>query len=525
LDCLCEYTPYHRILFYRFLANWDGEVTHERLRGGVDTYLGLRFPASDIPENARRLFIANQHRVIMNVQAPAVPLLAAVGTAHQVNLTQSWLRAVHPAHLDYLRNMQVEASLTISIVVGGKLWGLIACHHSQPYCPSFKDRFGFSEIAELLSLQFGAVTELALHDERASLEYKLSPLLRAEHAEAEPRYLLAHHLEGLASSFRASGGWMRVEGQDLFTGSMPGPEARNLLLTHIQQERDPDSSGFISSETLAPGLRENAELVHHASGLLFLELNGSDFLVLLRPELVSTIHWAGERYASDGEGLRALSPRSSFLAWAEQVRFSATPWSAVELSVARQLREQVVLRIRNAQLARSAQHDPLTGLGNRRLFDQRLAQEFRKSAESNSAFALHLIDLDHFKEVNDRLGHAAGDETLREASARMQAILRSRDTLVRLGGDEFALIQTGVQTESAAAMLAGKIIDALSKPMQLAGEIVHVGASLGIALYPAHGLTRENLVHHADLALYSVKRAGRNGFAIYEPDIELGKTH
>ncbi|HEX4327743.1 MAG TPA: diguanylate cyclase [Burkholderiales bacterium] len=193
--------------------------------------------------------------------------------------------------------------------------------------------------------------------------------------------------------------------------------------------------------------------------------------------------------------------------------------------------EEVLLRIHNTlevrlahQLALStsqqmenlALHDPLTGLANRRLLEDRVRMALRharREREGGQAAVLFL-DLDGFKQVNDTLGHHAGDLLLKQVAGRLQAAVRGDDTVARLGGDEFVVTLNKVTGEEDASLVAQKIIEAVARPYDLEGETAHVTTSMGIAIYPAHGHDAETLMQGADAALYRAKEAGKNVFRV-----------
>jgi diguanylate cyclase (GGDEF)-like protein/PAS domain S-box-containing protein len=164
---------------------------------------------------------------------------------------------------------------------------------------------------------------------------------------------------------------------------------------------------------------------------------------------------------------------------------------------------------------RHASFDALTGLPNRRLFRDRLEQEIRKAHRSGSELALLFIDLDRFKEVNDLLGHDAGDLLLKQAGEHLHACVRESDTVARLGGDEFTVILTELTDQAHVETIAQKIIAALARPFHLKQEVAHVSASIGITLYPNDAIEPEDLIRNADQAMYTAKAAGRNQFRYF----------
>jgi len=173
------------------------------------------------------------------------------------------------------------------------------------------------------------------------------------------------------------------------------------------------------------------------------------------------------------------------------------------------------------QLENLAYKDPLTGLNNRTMFQFLLNMTFESAIREMNHFALLFIDLDQFKQVNDTLGHSKGDLLLVEIASRLKTCIRKSDIVSRIGGDEFTVILPKLHSNESAALIAQKIIDSVSEPVQLEDDIVHVGASIGISIYPQDGKDVEILSKHADIAMYHVKESGRNGYqyfdhAIYE---------
>ncbi len=183
--------------------------------------------------------------------------------------------------------------------------------------------------------------------------------------------------------------------------------------------------------------------------------------------------------------------------------------------------EDVTERKKSEQrIAFMAHHDALTGLPNRAAVAQRIDEAAARQRRWGDPFTILLLDLDRFKHVNDTLGHSAGDMLLRKTAMRLRALLRETDVLARLGGDEFAIIQSGESDQrEAAGALSERIIDIIAQPFDLDGNEVSIGTSIGIALAPGHGTNPDNLLKMADMALYSAKSGGRNGYRFFDPDM------
>jgi diguanylate cyclase (GGDEF)-like protein/PAS domain S-box-containing protein len=174
-------------------------------------------------------------------------------------------------------------------------------------------------------------------------------------------------------------------------------------------------------------------------------------------------------------------------------------------------------KLSEEKIAFMAHHDALTGLANRASVMQRVDEAAARQRRTKEPFSILMLDLDRFKQVNDTLGHSAGDTLLREVATRLKAALRETDMLARLGGDEFAIIQTGETSQrEAAGGLAGRIIEIIAKPFNILGNEINIGTSIGIALAPEHGLNPNDLLKMADMALYSAKSAGKNAFRFFD---------
>jgi len=169
-----------------------------------------------------------------------------------------------------------------------------------------------------------------------------------------------------------------------------------------------------------------------------------------------------------------------------------------------------------AQIARLAHYDPLTDLPNRVLFQKDLSEALARRSRTGGHLAVHFIDLDRFKTVNDTLGHPLGDDLLRIAAQRLRACVRDGDTVARLGGDEFAVVQNGLTDLTGATRLAQRIVEAMAAPFELQGHQVMIGASVGVALAPSDGESPDELLKKADMALYRAKADGRGAFHFFE---------
>jgi diguanylate cyclase (GGDEF)-like protein/PAS domain S-box-containing protein len=247
--------------------------------------------------------------------------------------------------------------------------------------------------------------------------------------------------------------------------------------THISEFIEPDAAGSFASyqEAVLRG-----DVVEFLTRKRSAEGVWRNFDVTLVP-----------KHAAEGEGL--------------------VGWYGLMYDVTR--REQAVSELRDR-----AMHDALTGLANRLFLDDRLAHTVERAARAQTSAAVMVIDLDHFKEVNDTLGHGAGDQLLCQVARRLEASVRSADTVARCGGDEFVIVIEGIKSLESAEAVAAKILVELELPFTLGAETARIGGSIGVAVYPDAGRTAEELLRAADLAMYEAKAAGRNCYRIFRDD-------
>lgn len=190
-----------------------------------------------------------------------------------------------------------------------------------------------------------------------------------------------------------------------------------------------------------------------------------------------------------------------------------------DTDITQQVEDEKLLNLQAQQLNHQANHDALTNLPNRMLFQDRLSQTIFTSKRNNEQFALLFIDLDQFKKINDSLGHHIGDEVLIEAAKRIKDSIREEDTLARLGGDEFTIIAKEVQGKSSASVVAQKIIEAMKEPIIVKSHQLYISSSIGISLYPQDSTDQNNLIKYADAAMYKAKDEGRNNYQFYSTDM------
>ncbi|MFN3864627.1 MAG: HWE histidine kinase domain-containing protein [Erythrobacter sp.] len=343
---------YDRVMIYRFHPDNSGEVVAEERAAEMAPLLGLRFPAADIPQQARELFRRNRFRVIADMNAPAVPIVPALGPEETpLDLSMSMLRAHSHMHLAYMRNMGVGASLAIAIVRHERLWGMISCHHRTPRLPPYSLR----TVAELLSQTFSLMLDRMLVARSEELRERARDLndrllrLAGGLALADSLPLIE---QVLGQAVPHDGLSLLIEGEYRASAAAPDEAAFRAIAPLLASTL----GGTIYATTrLADQIPEAAVFGDVAAGALVLPLSraGRDCLVLWRRPLDRTITWAGDPAKARAAPGELLRPRASFAAWSETVRGRSAEWTSEECEIAARLRRtliEVVLRM-NADIA------------------------------------------------------------------------------------------------------------------------------------------------------------------------------
>ena len=347
-------TGYDRVMAYQFAADGHGEVVAEALGANLEGYLGQRYPASDIPPQARRLYLVQRVGAIADSNYEPVPLLSAPGiaSAEPVDLTHSVLRSVSPLHREFMRNMKTAASLTVGLAqrdaAGERLWGMLVCHHATPRIAGPEVRALAGVVGQVVSLLLESLRIAEVYTLRMGRNDTLRAIVeRLGAAAALPELLRELHPE-LLRLLDASGVLMRIQGHFYPGGRCPPLPVAQRIFAILEQEARGELHAV---ESLGLRRAEFAELSCDISGALFLPsgINPGDGILWFRPEQEQTIIWAGDPAKParpDPMGGR-ISPRVSFAAWREIVRGRSQPWTTADRALALDLRRAI-----DAEIAR-----------------------------------------------------------------------------------------------------------------------------------------------------------------------------
>jgi len=510
-------TGYDRVMVYRFNRDGHGEVVSESRAEEMESFLGLHYPASDVPAQARRLYALQRQRAIVTVGYVPVKVLANPEVeAAPMDMTYCASRSVSSSHLEYLRKMGVEASFSISLMDERGLWGLIACHHRTAKRPSAAMRSLADLLGQLVSMLIGIVARYKEYAERLAAQKCFNLLGAALTADSGFVEALGEN-DNLLDCVGADGVCVRLGGRHRLLGATPEIDRVEALIAALYPRL---AKGMLVSDNLGELLPEFAPLFRVASGVLMASIGNDpgDAVLWFRGEVAQTVRWAGDPdgAAEISRETGRLTPRNSFAEWKVIHRGRSLRWKESARSAARTVKRAITAAAQRAdgEQAKQSRLDSLTGLPNRRVLLEELA-EWQQTHSEDSA-ALFFLDVDNFKTVNDSLGHAQGDQLLAQVSERLRECAEARHLVARLGGDEFVIFCKHMEVAEA-TKLGEAIIGRFAEPFQLDGKPFRTTTSVGITAVGSALAGHEDPLRAADSAMYVSKQAGGNQATLYKP--------
>lgn len=333
-----DVTGYDRVMVYRFDEHGHGQVMSEVREPDLESYLGNRYPASDIPQIARRLYERNRVRVLQDVDYAPAPLRPSISplTGEPLDMSLCLLRSSSPIHVQYLKNMGVRATLVVSLMVGGKLWGLLSCHHYQPRFLHFAQRALCEILAEAVATRIAALESFARTYAEIAVRRLEQRLIAAISAEGDWQRALFDGSSALLEPVSATGAALIFEGIVHPLGEVPATSALRDIGRWLDAR---PSRELLATSCFGLDVPEFASLTPIAAGLLAVPLSSSpgEYILWLRPERKRTVTWGGNPFEPHliGDDPSTLSPRRSFAQWHQSVEGTADGWSAADIAAAR----------------------------------------------------------------------------------------------------------------------------------------------------------------------------------------------
>ena len=344
---------YDRVMVYRFAHDGAGQVVSEAKRSDLESFQGQWFPATDIPQQARALYLRNTIRIISNASFQPIPIVPELDASGEpLDLSFAHLRSVSPIHCEYLRNMGVAASMSISVIVDGALWGLIACHHYTPRTLAMSQRVAAEIFGEFFSLHLHTLKQKRSLNNAMEARRALDRFLRIASHHADVGELLRESLPEFAQLMPCDGVGLWLDGAWTVHGVGAPASAIPALARLVATVSD---GKVWASHALSQRMPDAQAFPEVASGVLALPLSQlpRDYLFFFRREMEQTLDWAGnpdKTYDSGPLGER-LTPRKSFAIWKETVHMQAAPWTEADREIAEAARSALVeIVLRHSEL-------------------------------------------------------------------------------------------------------------------------------------------------------------------------------
>ncbi|WPQ63138.1 GAF domain-containing protein [Chitinophaga sancti] len=342
---LKELSGYDKVMVYQFDNNWNGTVLAEDAVPEMEKYLGLTFPASDIPKQARAMYLKNPYRLIPNrdyVPVSLYPIINPLTNAF-TDLSGCNLRSVPAVHLEYMKNMEIMTSMSCRILKDGQLWGLFSCHHRTPFYLPYEGRALFELLSDIISARIISLQYKEESDEYADLHDIQTRLVEQVYISNDLLTGLFGNTTNVLQLFNATGAAMVFNKRMESIGTVPDKHALKDLLLWLQSTAEKS----VYQELSLPAVYEPfVSYAKNASGILVISIQPQkgDFLVLFRPEVIREVKWGGnpdEAIRFEKDNIQ-YHPRNSFSIWQQQVRNTALPWRETELTMAEHLRNFIL---------------------------------------------------------------------------------------------------------------------------------------------------------------------------------------
>jgi len=458
-----QLTGYDRVMMYQFDHNRDGEVIAESRSAQMNSYLGNRFLASDIPAQTRALNSQNLTWVTANRKCATVPVHGApdIGTDQPLDMTYSAYRSLPLVDLEYLGNMGVAAALTISLTQNGRLWGMLTCHHNTPKNVTLRERELYEFIGRTISIKLPDLQrKRALEQDGNDQQPVTSQTFLDQTSEAV-----------------------------VIAGADGRIQSVNRSFCEI--------TGYTSQEAIG-----------HNPSILQSGIHTAHFYDELWRSLNEKGRWKGEIWNRRKNG--EVYPQLGSISIVRNDDGSIRNYVAVFSDVSKAKEAE-----KNLFFAQN--HDPLTGLPNRQYCLDKVSHVITERAQAVPGVAVVFLDIDRFKLLNDARGHHTGDSFLRAVARRLAEACPKNGLLCRWGADEFVLVLEQVTKRDGIAVIVQTLFNALAKPLKLEGHELTPSVCVGISFYPEDAADAQGLMQAAETALYLAKERGPSSIELFTP--------
>lgn len=341
---------FNKVMIYRFDDDWNGHVLAEEKENDMESYMGFTFPASDIPKQARELYLKNAYRFIPDRCYQAVKLFPVINPVTQtfVDMSDCNVRGVSGVHLEYLKNMNVTASMSTRIIREGKLWGLIACHHKTAKEMNYRMCAVFELLSGIISARISALENDEKHSTDTELSEIYTSIVEGTYRSNSISESLLSDDRNILDLFNAGGAVVIHKGQISKKGNVP--EVSDLEDIVLWLNTRHGGSVYIT-DNLADQIDYAFDFKDVASGMMAIpvDANKDEYILLFRPETVKVINWGGDPSTRINfeEDMKTYHPRFSFRLWKENVSGISLPWKKEEIEIAENLKDFIMEYLNN----------------------------------------------------------------------------------------------------------------------------------------------------------------------------------
>ena len=506
-------TNYHRVIIYKFnTLDYTGIVIGEAFDEDMSSYMGLRFPSTDIPAPVREMYIRLPMRYIPSILENPVRIVSRgnQNKPQTTNLKNSNLRMVAPIHANYMKNMGICSSVSIALIRDGKLWGLIACHHRNPKYLSQSHRQTLALFANIFATQALVIESIQNFQDEQKIGTMHAELTRIFRNSPSLSDALAEYNRELMQLVTSTGMSVYLQNVLLNYGETPEEKAIIDLISWL------DKKNFLTSyytESLPLEYKVASGFKNKACGVFAIKITQLEnhYLLFYKPEFNNIIAWAGDPAQAIKPNGKDYCPRNSFERFLENIKDHSSPWTQHDIKSVALIQSLVATKQLQDLLQKQASYDPLTQLLNRLSLEQTLNKEIQRALRETSPLILLLADLDYFKKINDGFGHQAGDALLQSFAQLIKTEFRVYDYKYRYGGEEFLIILPNTTLKAARKKANDLLLKTKKLQVQFNDTMLpSITLSIGISSFPDHGHDLKTLIAKADAALYQAKAQGRN---------------
>lgn len=499
-------------MIYQYLHDNSGKVVAQKRKPSMPDFTNHYFPATDTPASVRESYMHRLIRYIPDIDYEPVAC-SSRSKVSRFDLTRTINRGVMPVHVEFVRNMGSRGTMSIPVIIDGRLWGLVSFHFKLHKHVDVQRRNFLILVTSLLSAKIDQIEIMAKEQEQQQLLDAIV-LFSKQYSRAEDVFTLTQRwLKKLTELVECDGYSFCCQRRYKHWKKTADEACAERIYKHYAKIGLKSVYEISFEELKSFGLKGNDDTIK-AALLIIVDYEEDMYVILYRTITVEQRIWAGDpnQYIRFSKNKSQYHPRVSFETWVGVHMVASRPWSNLDRVAAEQVQQFLIEKILRKKLTEKALRDALTGLYNRFYLDEQFKREVAAAKRKNTQLSLCIIDLDHFKLVNDQYGHDCGDQILRGVAKYLLASFRYEDTVCRFGGEEFVVLMQNTDLKAAKARCEQAREYLESHPFSYKRSQIQVTLSVGVVtLTPKNNaFALDRLISRADVLLYQAKSQGRN---------------